>query len=45
MAQWGTNPTSIYEDVGLIPGLIKWVKALLSQAVAQLTDVAQIRCC
>ena len=26
MAQWLTNPTSIYEDVGLIPGLTHWVK-------------------
>ena len=26
MTQWLTNPTSIYEDVGLIPGLVWWVK-------------------
>ena len=26
VAQWVKNPTSIYEDVGLIPGLVQWVK-------------------
>ena len=26
VAQWLTNPTSIHEDVSLVPGLSQWVK-------------------
>ena len=26
MTQWFKNPTSIHDDVSLIPGLAQWVK-------------------
>ena len=47
MPQWVKNLTSNHEDVGLIPDLAQWVEDLaLPQAVAQVTDVAQIwHCC
>ena len=28
MGQWVTNPTSVYEDAGLIPGPAQWVTDL-----------------
>ena len=40
------HPTSTHEDEGSTPGPPQWVKDLaLSQAEAQVTNVAQIWCC
>ena len=47
MAPWVTNPSSIHEDSGLIPGLAQWVKDLaFLRVVVYVTDVAPIpNCC
>ena len=42
----GLRTQCCLEDMGSIPGLTQWVKYLaLPQAVTQVIDVAQIRCC
>ena len=44
MAQWIKNPSSIHENVGLIPGPIQWVKnPLWPQAAMQVAHVAWIQ--
>ena len=47
MTQRLTNKTRIHEDVGLIPGLARWVEDLaLLCVVVQVADVARIpHCC
>ena len=40
MAQWAENPTSVHEDVGLTPGLIRWLKDL--QAAVWVANAARI---
>ena len=46
MTQQVTNPTSIHEDAGLVPGLAQWGKILVFlQSAVQVADVAHSLCC